>query len=72
MAGEGTLPFTVPFMFALGQGLQCGRDKGNPVTEEYASPFAFTGKLKRVIVDLSGPEPPRDLLQELEIELARQ
>jgi arylsulfatase len=72
LAGEGKLPFTVPFMFALGQGLQCGRDKGNPVTEEYASPFAFTGKLKRVIVDLSGAEPPQDLAQEMEIALARQ
>jgi arylsulfatase len=72
IAGEGKLPRTVPFMFALGQGLQCGRDGGNPVTEEYASPFEFTGILRRVIVDLSGPEPPRDLMQELEIELARQ
>jgi arylsulfatase len=72
VAGEGKIPFTVPFMFALGQGLQCGRDKGNPVTEEYASPFAFTGKLKRVIVDLEGAEPPRDLLHEADIEMARQ
>jgi arylsulfatase len=72
IAGEGKLPFTVPFIFALGQGLQCGRDKGNPVTEEYASPFAFTGKIRRVIVDLSGAEPPEDLMQELEIALARQ
>jgi arylsulfatase len=72
LAGEGKIPFTVPFLFALGQGLQCGRDKGNPVTEEYASPFEFTGTIKRVIVDLNGPEPPRDLLQEAEIEMARQ
>lgn len=69
---EGKLPRTVPFIFGLGGGLQCGRDAGNPVTEEYASPFAFTGTIRRVVVDLSGPEPPRDLAQEDRIEMARQ
>ena len=71
-AGEGELPRTVPFLFALGSGLQCGRDGGNPVTDEYRSPYAFTGTIKRVVVDLNGPEPPRDLDQEAEIGLARQ
>jgi arylsulfatase len=70
--GEGTLPRTVPFLFALGSGLQVGYDAGNPVADEYASPFRFTGTLRRVIVDVSGAEPPRDLDQEARIELARQ
>ena len=39
---------------------------------QYASPFPFTGKIKRVTVDVSGAEPPRDLVQEAEIEMARQ
>ena len=42
------------------------------MTEDYASPFAFTGTIRRVIVDVSGPEPPRDLEQEARIEMARQ
>ena len=59
-------------MFGLGVGFQVGRDEGNPVTNDYASPFRFTGTLRRVIVDVSGPEPPRDLEQEAIIEMARQ
>ena len=70
--GEGEIPRTVPFIFALGEGLACGRDEGNPVTEDYASPFAFTGTISRVVVDVSGAEPPRDLEQEARIEMARQ
>jgi arylsulfatase len=70
--GEGQIPRTVPFLFALGTGLQIGCDAGNPVTDDYASPFRFTGTLRRVIVDLSGAEPPRDLEQEARIEMARQ
>jgi arylsulfatase len=70
--GEGSLPRTVPFLYGLGSGFSVGYDEGAPVTDEYAAPFAFTGKINRVIVDVSGPEPPRDLVQETAIELARQ
>jgi arylsulfatase len=71
-AGEMELPRTVPFMISLAEMLQCGYDDGAPVTDAYASPFAFTGDLKRVIVDVSGPEPARDPEQEAAIEIARQ
>lgn len=71
-AGQGEIPRTVPFIFALGEGMAIGRDEGNPVTEDYASPFDFTGTIRRVVVDLSGPEPPDDLLQQGIIEMARQ
>jgi arylsulfatase A-like enzyme len=70
--GEGNIARTVPFLFALGESLQCGRDEGNAVSDEYESPFDFAGTLRRVVVDLSGPEPPRDLEHEAEIEMARQ
>jgi arylsulfatase A-like enzyme len=70
--GEGSIPRTVPFLYGLGSGFQIGRDEGAPVTDEYAAPFAFTGAINRVIVDVSGPEPPRDLVQEAAIEMARQ
>src|SRR5205823_1007791 len=69
--GELAIPRTVPFIFTLGESLEIGRDSGNPVSEQYASPFAFTGTIKRVIVEVSGAEP-RDPVQEARIELARQ
>jgi hypothetical protein len=31
-----------------------GADTGAPVTPEYKPPFRFTGRIHRVIVDLSG------------------
>jgi hypothetical protein len=34
--------------------LQCGCDRGNPVAEAYASPFAFTGTIESVIVEVEG------------------
>ena len=70
-AGETELPRTVPFVFALGGGLECGRDSGNPVTERYKAPFSFTGKIKKVVVEVQGSEL-RDLVREARIELARQ
>jgi arylsulfatase len=70
--GDGTIPRTVPFLYGLGSGFAIGRDDGAPVTDDYTAPFAFTGTINRVIVDVSGPEPPRDLVQEAAIELARQ
>ncbi len=71
-AGEGEIKRTVPFLFSLGEALQCGRDDGNPVSEDYQSPFEFTGELRRVIIELDATEPPRDLEQEAQIEMARQ
>jgi arylsulfatase len=70
--GEMELVRTIPFMAGLADSLQCGYDGGAPVTNDYASPFHFTSGLKRVYVDISGHEPPRDLEQEMVIEMARQ
>jgi hypothetical protein len=66
------LPRTIPFMAGLADALQCGFDVGAPVTNDYAAPYHFTSGLKRVHVDISGHEPPRDLEQEMRIEMARQ
>lgn len=35
-----------------GYGLLIGRNTGTPVSHEYKSPFAFTGKLEKVTIDL--------------------
>jgi arylsulfatase len=70
--GEGEIPVTVPVTYALtGGGLTCGRSEGTPVIEGYAPPFAFTGTLKRVVVDVSGA-PVRDLEREGRIAMAVQ
>ena len=50
--GEGAIPKTVPLTFGLSEGMTTGRDPSTPVTETYQSPFAFTGKLKKVVLEL--------------------
>jgi arylsulfatase len=72
MVGEGEIPRTIPFFAGLSERLQVGRQDGSTSCDDYAAPFAFTGTIKRVIVDVTGHEPPRDLDQEAEIGLARQ
>jgi arylsulfatase len=71
-AGEMHLERTIPFMAGLADNLQCGADMGAPVTDAYRSPYRFTGRIRRVVVDVTGHEPPRDLEQEAVIEMARQ
>jgi len=43
-------------------GLNCGRDAGAPVSYSYASPFPFTGKSLRVLIELEmdGQAEPAD------------
>jgi hypothetical protein len=54
LVGQADIPVTVPLLLALGGGLVCGRNPGSPVSELYRPPFAFTGKLVKVTVDVSG------------------
>ncbi|MFN7927736.1 MAG: hypothetical protein U0Y68_07290 [Blastocatellia bacterium] len=49
--GEGAVPKTVPLTFGLSEGVTAGRDPSTPVAETYQSPFAFTGKLKKVVME---------------------
>ncbi len=56
MVGEGLVPRTVPMTYGLSEGVTAGRDPGTPVTESYQSPFAFTGNLKKVVMELT-PDP---------------
>ena len=62
---SGTIQ-TQPAKFSVaGEGLNSGRDTGEPVTDDYpgTSPWAFTGTLHRVDVDVSA-EPYLDLDRE--------
>jgi arylsulfatase len=59
-AGQGDLPVTIPLTMGLGAGAAVGADTGSPTMgDEYRPPFAFTGELKKVLVDVTG-EPLED------------
>ena len=51
--GEGKIERLVPVTFGLSEGLMVGRDPSTPVTESYQSPFEFTGKIKKVVMELT-------------------
>ena len=72
--GEGRI-MTQPGNFSLvGEGLNVGKDPGEPVTADYRgrSPFAFTGgRIVKAIVDVSG-EPFIDLEKEAVAMMARE
>ncbi len=71
-AGEGEIPRTVPLRISLaGEGFCVGYDGGLPVSQTYASPFTFTGTLRRLVVDVSGT-PYRDPEAEERIAMAEQ
>ena len=57
VAAEGPIPHTVPRRFGVGSGsLRVGDDAGISVTERYEPPFAFTGALQHVTIEVRGPE----------------
>jgi hypothetical protein len=50
----GRLERTIPIQFSLGEGLDVGLDIGSPIDFTYDLPFAFTGDIEQVTIDL-GP-----------------
>ena len=63
LAGNAEAPVTTPFVLNPG-ALTCGANPGSPVTDDYASPFKFTGTIRSVTVDVS-----EDLIHDAEAEL---
>jgi len=56
VVGSGEIPRFTPVRFSVsGAGITCGVSGGLPVTEDYAFPFAFTGVIDRVVVEVDGP-----------------
>jgi arylsulfatase len=53
LVGNTEFPTTVPITFGI-EGLSCGYDFGEAVSHEYKAPFAFTGGIKHVTIDMSG------------------
>jgi len=51
---EGRLERTVPLRFSAYEGMDIGKDNGAPVAPSYRNkiPFAFTGKIEKVVFDL--------------------
>ena len=43
---------TLPFRISLDETLDIGEDTGTPVSEDYKTPFKFTGDLEKVVVKL--------------------
>jgi arylsulfatase len=52
--GEVQLPVTTPLSISLGGGVSCGANPGAPVVPDYEPPFAFTGTINSVTIDVSG------------------
>mgnify|MGYP000165094174 CR=1 FL=1 len=50
--GGGRLEKTIPAQMSLGEGLDIGMDVGSAVDFSYKLPFAFTGKVEKVTVEL--------------------
>ncbi|HLM96260.1 MAG TPA: arylsulfatase [Acidimicrobiales bacterium] len=72
VVGEGTIPRMTPMRFSIsGAGLTCGYGDGVPVSRQYAAPFAFTGDIRRVTIDVDG-EPFVDAEADAHFALAQQ
>jgi arylsulfatase len=57
--GEGAIPVTCPLAYSLsGDGLCCGRDTLTAVSADYHGENAFTGVIRRVVVDLAPQKAP--------------
>ncbi len=69
---EGEIPRTIGLRYHLADdGLCCGYDGQTPTTEDYRSPFRFTGTLNRVVVTTEGERHEDEKLR-LKIAKARQ
>jgi len=44
---------TTPFRFSMDETFDVGEDTGTPVSQEYDVPFAFTGQIDKLVIDLS-------------------
>ena len=71
LVGESKIELTNPLAIGLLSSIVCGIDIGSPVTHKYKPPFAFTGTIHSVTVDVSG-ELIRDSEAEVRMILARQ
>jgi arylsulfatase len=69
--GRGDLPVTIPNQLGLGAAVTVGADPGSPTMPDYQPPFAFTGAIKRALVDITGTHI-EDAEAKMRVYLARQ
>jgi arylsulfatase len=50
---NGRISNTMPARFSLDETFDIGEDTGTPVSEDYDVPFRFTGRIEKVVVNLS-------------------
>jgi arylsulfatase len=65
--GEKEIPRTIPVRYGA-EGFEIGKDSSTPVAESYTCPFAFTGILNKVVVELDGnphQDPEGDFMTEM-------
>lgn len=65
-AGEVRMEMTNPVRFSFDETFDTGRDTGLPVSGAYQSPFAFTGTLEKVVVDIAPARLASDDLRTIE------
>jgi arylsulfatase A-like enzyme/uncharacterized membrane protein len=70
--GEGRMDKTISLIFTTYAGMDIGRDNGGVVDLAYEdrAPYAFTGAIRNVVIDLA-PATPKQLSQEEQAELHR-
>jgi arylsulfatase len=72
VVGQGEIPEVTPVRYSItGGGITCGWEQGPAVGDDYAAPFRFTGRLRRVVVEVDGT-PYRDPDAEVEAILSEQ
>ena len=54
LAGQVEMDVTAPILLSMSPGVAVGAAPGSPVTDKYEAPFAYTGKLAHVTIDVSG------------------
>jgi arylsulfatase len=57
---EGRLERSVPIQFSIGEGVDIGMDTGSAVDFTYKLPFAFTGRIEKVTVEVRPLAVPDD------------
>jgi hypothetical protein len=68
---RGDLPVTIPLLLGLSAGVSLGANVGSPIMPDYEAPFAFTGTVKKALVDVTG-ELVEDMAAKMKMYLARQ
>jgi arylsulfatase len=72
VVGAAQIPHVTPVRYSItGGGITCGWEQGPPVGDDYDAPFAFTGTVRRVVVEVDG-QPHRDAGAEFEAIMSEQ